>query len=132
MKYGFLSASLGGSGKSIYNVQVGDTVYCYIAGCGFVGIGKCTSTAVPMKNFKVMADGIPTPVSDASWQSEELKQKLDSNKEVFIGVAWKRSVTDVGDGYWEKGMTTVPLAAYMLNDKTTYQKVKEHFGYTED
>lgn len=31
-----------------------------------------------------------------------------------------------------KGMTTVPLAAYMLNDKTTYQKVKEHFGYTED
>lgn len=132
LKYGFLSASLGGSGKSIYNVQVGDTVYCYIAGCGFVGIGKCTSTAVPMKNFKVMADGIPTPVSDASWQSEELKQKLDSNKEVFIGVAWKRSVTDVDDGYWEKGMTTVPLAAYMLNDKTTYQKVKEHFGYTED
>lgn len=85
-----------------------------------------------MKNFKVMADGIPTPVSDASWQSEELKQKLDSNKEVFIGVAWKRSVTDVDDGYWEKEMTTVPLAAYMLNDKTTYQKVKEHFGYTED
>ena len=80
-----------------------------------------------MKNFKVMADGIPTPVSDASWQSEELKQKLDSNKEVFIGVAWKRSVTDVDDGYWEKGMTTVPLAAYMLNDKTTYQKVKEQY-----
>ena len=56
LKYGFLSANLGGSGKSIYNVQVGDTVYCHIAGHGFVGIGECTSTAVPIKNFKVMVD----------------------------------------------------------------------------
>ncbi len=131
LKYGFLSANLGGSGKSIYNVQVGDTVYCHIAGYGFVGIGECTSTAVPMKNFKVMVDGTSTPVADAPWQSEESKEKLDPNKEVFIGVAWKKYVTDINDGYWEKGMTTVPLVAYMLNDKTTHQKVRDHFGYTD-
>lgn len=131
LKYGFLSANLGGSGKSIYNVQVGDTVYCHIAGYGFVGIGECTSTAVPMKNFKVMVDGTSTPVADAPWESEESKEKLDSNKEVFIGVAWKKYVTDINDGYWEKGMTTVPLVAYMLNDKTTHQKVRDHFGYTD-
>ena len=29
-------------------------------------------------------------------------------------------------------MTTVPLVAYMLNDKTTHQKVREHFGYSND
>ena len=131
LKYGFLSANLGGSGKSIYNVQVGDTVYCHIAGHGFVGIGECTSTAVPMKNFKVMVDGTSTPVADAPWESEESKEKLDPNKEVFIGVAWKKYVTDINDGYWEKGMTTVPLVAYMLNDRTTHQKVREHFGYTD-
>lgn len=28
-------------------------------------------------------------------------------------------------------MTTVPLVAYMLNDKTTHQKVRDHFGYTD-
>jgi hypothetical protein len=132
LKYGFLSANLGGSGKSIYNVQVGDTIYCHIAGYGFVGIGECTSTAVLMKNFKVMVDGTPTPVVDAPWESEESKQKLDPNKEVFIGVTWKKYVADVNDGYWEKGMTTVPLVAYMLNDKTTHRKVREHFGYTDD
>lgn len=131
LKYGFLSANLGGSGKSIYNVQVGDTVYCHIAGSGFVGIGECTSTAVPMKNFKVMINGVPTLISDALWESEELKKKLDPNKEVFIGVAWKKYVTDSANGYWEKGMTTVPLVAYMLNDKTTHRKVREHFGYTD-
>lgn len=132
LKYGFLSANLGGSGKSIYNVQVGDTVYCHIAGSGFVGIGECTSTAVPMKNFVVQVDGKPTPIADAPWVSEEAKQKLDPNKEVFIGVDWKKYVTDPSEGYWEKGMTTVPLVAYMLNDKTTHQKVREHFGYSND
>lgn len=131
LEYGFLSANLGGSGKSIYNVQVGDTVYCHIAGYGFVGIGECTSTAVPMKNFKVMVDGASTPVADAPWKSEESKEKLDPNKEVFIEVAWKKYVTDINDGYWEKGMTTVPLVAYMLNDKTTHQKVRDHFGYAD-
>ena len=40
-------------------------------------------------------------------------------------------MTDINDGYWEKGMTTVPLVAYMLNDRTTHQKVREHFGYTD-
>lgn len=97
LEYGYLSANLGGSGKSIYNVQVGDTVYCHIAGCGFVSIGECTSTAVPMKNFKVMVDGASTPVADAPWESEESKEKLDPNKEVFIEVAWKKE--EICDGY---------------------------------
>lgn len=131
LKYGFLSANLGGSGKSIYNVQVGDIVYCHIAGYGFVGIGECTSTAVPMRNFRVMVNGVPTLISEVQWESEESKGKLDPNKEVFIGVEWKKYVTDPAEGYWEKGMTTVPLVAYMLNDKTTHRKVREHFGYSD-
>lgn len=131
LKYGFLSANLGGSGKSIYNVQVGDIVYCHIAGYGFVGIGKCTSTAVPMRKFRVMVNGVPTLISEVQWESEESKEKLDPNKEVFIGVEWKKFVTDPAEGYWEKGMTTVPLVAYMLNDKTTHRKVREHFGYSD-
>ena len=132
LKYGFLSANLGGSGKSIYNVQVGDTVFCHVAGSGFVGIGECTSTAVSMKNFMVQVDGVPTPISDAPWLSEDSKKQLDPNKEVFRGVTWKKYVTDPADGYWEKGMTSVPLVAYMLSDKTTHDKVREHFGYQDE
>lgn len=58
---------------------------------------------MPMKNFKVKVNGTLTPVADAPWESEESKLKLDSNKEVFIGVAWKKYVTDINDGCWEKG-----------------------------
>lgn len=132
LKFGFLSAGIGGSGKSIYNVQVGDLVYCYIAGSGFVGIGECTASAVPMKNFKVRFNGVEIPIAEVAWVSEDKKNKLDPNKEVFISVAWKKYVTDPAEGYWEKGMKTVPLVAYVLNDKTTYQKVRAHFGYKDD
>lgn len=128
LQYGFLSANLNGSGRSIYNVQIGDIVYCYIAGSGYVGIGECTSTAVPMNNFMIQIDGLKMPINEAPWTSEEAKQKLDPNKEVFIGVNWKKYVSDPSKGYREKGMTSVPLVAYTLRkDKTIYLKIRDHF-----
>ena len=132
LKYGFLSANIGGSGRSLYNVQAGDTVFCHIAGSGFVGIGECLAAAVPMTEFAVDVSGTQTPVALAPWDSEDAKGKLDRKKEIFIRVKWKKSVNDPAEGYWEKGMTSVPLVAYTLTDKTTYKKVKEHFGYKED
>ena len=132
LKYGFLSANISGSGRSLYNVQVGDTIFCHISGSGFVGIGECLATAVPMKDFMVNVNGTLTPVSMAPWDSEVSKAKLDQNKEIFISIKWKKFVIDPAYGYWEKGMTSVPLVAYTLTDKTTYKKVKEHFGYKDD
>ena len=57
------------------------------------------------------------------------RARLDVDNEIFIRMEWKSCVEDQSDGYWEKGMTCVPLAAYMLNDQTTHKKVRQHFGY---
>ena len=127
VKYGFLSANLNGSGKYINNVQVGDTVYCHIAGKGFVGIGECTAVAVPMGQFQVNVNNQDVLIENAPWIQEDDKKKLDPNREVFIRVEWKKYVSDQNKGYWEKGMTSVPLVAYTLSDKSTYKKVIEHF-----
>ncbi len=132
LKYGFLSANIGGRGRYLYNVQIGDTIYCHIAGSGFVGIGECTSTAVPMTEFTVDVNGIQIPIENVQWSSEEQKAKLDKYKELFIGVKWKKYVDDQADGYWEKGLISVPLVAYTLSDKSTYKKVQAHFGYSEE
>jgi hypothetical protein len=132
LKYGFLSANIGGSGRYLYNVQIGDTVYCHITGNGFVGIGECTSTAVFMKDFSVETDGKQVSVEDVQWLLPEQKAKLDREKELFIGVKWKKFVNDQADGYWERGLTSVPLVAYTLSDRATYKKVQAHFGYSED
>lgn len=131
LKYGFLSSTCAGAGKQLQNIQVGDIVYCHIAGCGFVGIGECTASAVFMKDFMVTVDGVEKHVADAPWVEPAYKAKLDVNKELFIRVDWKNYVSDKKDGYWEKGMTSIPLVAYQLNDQTTHKKVRQHFGYKE-
>ena len=129
LKYGFLSANIGGSGRYLKNIQKGDIVYCHIAGAGFVGIGICTGTAVPMKEFTVDIEGTAVPISDVQWVKPVYKDMLKVDQEIFIRVDWKSFVEDQSDGYWEKGMTSIPLVAYMLNDQTTHKKVRQHFGY---
>ena len=131
LKYGFLSANIGGSGKYLKNIQEGDIVYCHIAGCGFVGIGICTAVAVPMTEFTVPVDGVDVPITNVAWVKPEYKALLDPSQEIFIRVTWKNFVEDQNEGYWEKGMTSVPLVAYILTDQTTHKKVRQHFGYKE-
>lgn len=132
LKFGFLSANENNSGRYLYNIQMGDTIYCHIAGSGFVGIGECIATAVPMSEFKVNVEGNDVLISDVAWISEDSKNKLDKSKELFIAVKWSKYVSDPADGYWEKGLVSVPLVAYTLSDKSTYKKIKAHFGYTEE
>lgn len=131
LKYGFLSANVGGTGKYLYNIQEGDIVYCHIAGCGFVGIGECKAAAVPMKAFNVMVDGEEKSIMTVPWIQLAAKTSLDEDKEIFIRVEWKSYVDDEQDGYWEKGLTTVPMVAYKLSDQSTHKKVREHFGYKD-
>ena len=61
-----------------------------------------------------------------------MKRNREPNKEVVSGGEWKKYGTYPSEGYWEKGITTGPLVAYMLNDKTMHQKVREHFVYSDD
>ena len=107
LKYGFLSANTGGSGKNLKNIQEGDVVYCHIAGSGFVGIGICTAAAVPMTEFMVNLDGTEMPITDVNWLKPSYKDALKIDQEIFIGVDWKSFVEDQSDGFWEKGMTSV-------------------------
>lgn len=127
LKYGFLSANEGGSGKQLHNIQVGDIVYCHVAGIGFLGIGECTGAAVKMDKFTVAVDGIEKPISDVPWALPDLKAKLIPEHELFIRIEWKRFVTDEADGYWEKGMKSLPMVAYKLSDRTTHDMVQKYF-----
>ena len=129
VKYGFLSADETNSGRYLRNIHIGDTIYCHIAGRGFVGIAICVGKATNMKEFTVMDNNEEKLVADVEWSNPELRDRLNPDKELFIRVDWKAAVSDLNHGYWEKGMISLPLVAYMLNDQTTHKKVAEHFGY---
>ena len=124
-KFGFVSAS-SNTNNLLCNINVGDFIFCHIAGVGFVGVGICTSAAESAANFLVDGNGAKTPILDCTWADEVKKNALPDN-EMFVGVKWISAVS-ADDGFWEKGMTSVPMVAYLMNDPYTHDKVLEHFN----
>lgn len=124
-KFGFVSACSNGN-NLLCNINVGDFIFCHIAGRGFVGVGICVSTANSAANFIVDVDGVKKPVLDFTWADEDKKRALPDN-ELFVGVQWISTV-DAADGFWEKGMVSVPMVAYTMTDSFTHDKVLEHFN----
>lgn len=125
-KYGFVSA-YGDDGTRLNNINVGDIIFCHIAGVGFVGIGICTSSETPASSFNVSDGGIIKNILDCDWVDIEARATIDTANEYFIGVKWIYTVP-VEDGYWEKGMTSIPMVAYTMTDETTHNKVLRHFN----
>ena len=125
-KYGFVSA-YGDDGTRLNNINVGDIIFCHIAGVGFVGIGICTSSETPASSFTVSDGGIIKNILDCDWVDIEARATIDTANEYFIGVKWIYTVP-VEDGYWEKGMTSIPMVAYTMTDETTHNKVLRHFN----
>ena len=127
-KYGFVSA-YGDGGTLLNNINVGDFIFCHIAGVGFVGIGTCTSRETPASSFSVNDNGIIKNILDCDWADQTARATIDPANEYFIGIKWIYTVS-ADDGYWEKGMTSLPMVAYMMNDETTHNKVLKHFNIT--
>ena len=82
-----------------------------------------------MKNFQVMAEGELVLIQDAPWMEAECKAQCDPDDEWFIGVTWLRTVA-LDEGYWEKGLKTVPLVAYKV-DGDTHARILRYFNIRE-
>lgn len=125
-KYGFVSAG-GDNGTLLNNINTGDIIFCHIAGVGFVGIGICTIRETSAVNFTVPDGNNLKNILECDWINGAAKAALDPAHEYFLGVRWIRTVSS-DEGYWEKGMTSLPMVAYMMNDEFTHNKVLKYFG----
>lgn len=126
-KFGFVSAS-SNTTNLLNNINVGDFVFCHIAGVGFVGVGVCTAKAMPAADFIIEENDVQTPILGCQWVDESAKDALP-DIELFVGVDWIYTVS-ADDGYWEKGMQSLPMVAYLPGDTTTHDKVLKHFNIT--
>lgn len=127
-KYGFVSA-YGVGGTLLSNIHVGDIIFCHIAGIGFVGVGICTSCEMSASVFSVNYNGSSKNILQCDWIDKNAQAAIDSINEYFVGVKWIRTVS-ADDSYWEKGMTSLPMVAYTMNDEATHNKVLQHFNIT--
>ena len=125
-KYGFVSAG-GEHGTLLSNISTGDVIFCHIAGVGFVGIGVCTACEIPATDFTILDGDVEKNILDCEWINRAAKVAIDPSREYFLRVRWIRTVS-ADEGYWEKGMTSLPMVAYTMNDEFTHNKVLKYLG----
>ena len=91
--YGFLRA---GGGKRYLDdakkLKVGDKVFAYLSGHGYVGLGEVTSEAVPFKDF--VPSGESRPLPRLSLQGQLRPERLNDPEkwDLCVAVRWIRAV----------------------------------------
>jgi hypothetical protein len=93
MQFGFVGAGQGKRYSSALNrLAVGDRIYAYMKGTGYVGFGEVTSRSMMIKGFAV---GEPTqPILDAGLKADRPDENSDDEElsEWVVGVRWIKAV----------------------------------------
>jgi hypothetical protein len=129
-RFGFVSAGGGERWrKAISRLRIGDRVYAYVPGAGYVGAGEVTAVAVPARDFTVEVNGVGTSVLDAEGLAAPAMDRGRDDEEMceyVVRVRWDRTL-DRADGYTEKGLLAIPSTVARLRIDAL-EKLKTKFA----
>lgn len=131
-KYGLLNAG-GGSRywKPLRNLTPGTRVFAYVAGAGYVGVGRVTGKVIPAREAKVEVNGdlqrlLDQPEPKEGWW-EDMASEDPEVTEMVVPVKWL-GTRPLEEAVWEKGLFANQLTACKLRDKHTITTVESAFG----
>lgn len=92
VRYGCISAGGGPQyARALQRLKVGDTVYAYVTGAGYVGTGEVSSLAVPIDKFITRPDNVPLLKRDLSTSEiNDQPSNLDFTDWV-TGIKWLKT-----------------------------------------
>ncbi|MDF1615788.1 endonuclease NucS domain-containing protein [Desulfurivibrio dismutans] len=128
VKFGYIGAGQGVRYSSaLKRLSVGDKIYAYMKGIGYVGFGEVISPAVMVRDFIVEESGIPlleagltAPEADANRDDEELA-------EWAVGIRWIKAFTK-NEAKTFSGVFANQNVVCKLRNQQTLLFVKEAFG----
>ena len=128
VKFGYIGAGQGVRYSSaLKRLSVGDKIYAYMKGLGYVGFGEVTSLAEMIRDFTVNGSGVSlleagltAPNADANRDDEELA-------EWAVGVNWIKTV-DKNQAKTFSGVFANQNVVCKLRDPQTLRFVQEAFG----
>ena len=127
VKYSFMSAGQNWLkyGKKLYALHEGDIVCAYLAKHGYVGIGRITSTACNVADFRHNGKPLSSyPLIEP--RVLEINNTLDDS-EHFIGVEWIKTVNRK-EAFFKSGIYSTPLIlASLQGQPKTIQFLEEKF-----
>jgi hypothetical protein len=128
-RYGFVSAGHGEKyRKAMGNLFEGARVWAAIPGTGYVGVGKVTEPAVPINNFEVDIDGVPTPILNADVKATNMGEDAGDpeQSEYLARIRWIDTRAR-DDAVWEKGMFANQNVVAKLRQPFTLQRLADVF-----
>ncbi len=94
-KFGFFAAG-GGQWytRTLNLLNLGDRIWVRSPGRGYVGVGRVSARAVPVDDFNVKIEGVPTPIVEvAPCTAKAIRYSDNPEKaEYIVGVEWIKTV----------------------------------------
>jgi hypothetical protein len=134
IKYGFISA--GGAkwfSNTLFQLHPGARIFVYIPKQGYVGVGIVKEDAVPVKDFLVDFNGVPTPILKMPNLPPEMARTIDDMErcEYLVRVEWVKTLP-MDQGIWEKGMFANQNSACKLRSQFTIDRLTEIFKLADE
>ena len=129
-KYGFLSAGWGSKfSDPMKKLKVGDKVFAYMKGHGYVGFGKVLQEAVMAKDFKV--DG--HPLLDLPLVQPGIKGQADNPElsDWVVGVQWSKVYSREQPKWFPGGFANQNIVC-KLRDTRTVEFLRKEFAAEEE
>ena len=105
-QYGYIGAGQGEKySRPLKHLKVGDKIFAYMKGIGYVGYGEVTKEAVPIGEFVVEEDSKPL-LEDIPLRAPHATENLDSpeKSEWAVGVRWLKRLPTGGRQDVQRGL----------------------------
>jgi len=131
--YSFLSAGNGKrySGPLQDHLDVGDKVFAYLAGSGYVGFGQVTSMAVPAKDFAMVSRG--AKLFELDLREPRIRENCDDPDLCYwvVGIKWIKAFPR-GEARTFRGRFANPNIVCKLRHQATLDFLRKEFGVGEE
>jgi TIR domain len=132
VKYGFISAGQGVKySDPLKKLEVGSTLYAYMTGLGYVGLGKVVQKATPIRDFTVGPE--KTSLLEVELQAENPGENSDNLalSEWVVGVKWLKTFPKEQARRFVGAFANQNVACKLRN-KATLEFLREEFGWAGD
>lgn len=127
-KYGFLSAGQGEKyGKPMKKLKLGDLVFAYMKGIGYVGFGSVTTNAAMVRDFS--PDGTGKKLLELPLKQPNMADNKDDAllSEWVVGVRWEKTL-DRDQAKRFLGIFANQNIVCLLRDTATVEFLRKEFG----
>jgi Endonuclease NucS len=92
-RFGFVGAGQGKKYSSaLLRLSVGDRIFAYMRGAGYVGFGEVTKSACAIRNFRIVESNTPLLEADLKAPKAEENCENDDLSEWVVGIRWIKTM----------------------------------------